>query len=650
MPLTPEESQRLQQLEDMRRLADLEQRRSMSHTVSTPPSEQESEQFKQGRQYPTAAQLGLKAADVLTFGLAPKFLGSNLSQQYRGAVKQFEESHPVASLATTVGAAAPSGMVGAPTAMAMREIGPAARAGYSAMTGAVQGGLAGAGQSRATTPGQLGQDVLFGAGMGGLSGAAMSGAGTMLGAVGSNIGQRASETIAMDAARKRLAQALMRDFPSGDTAQQVINRMSDIGPEARVFDVGENARKLADVLATIPGAARNDLRQLVDERGAEAGKRLAESAQEALGTQGKRMASTIDDLVAQRSQDAGPLYKQAYNMTINDPKGTIASLVRRADELGATKLARDIAENERVTKGMTGWTLNPKSFSDLKFNVADLDRIKQGLDTLISKQYDPVNSKYTPLGASLMGLRDKLKSETVKLTTDPKTGESVYQNALDAFSGPSSIIDAANSGRNALNRTVSADSLRRDFGNMTESEKDAFRIGAFEAIREKVGGSAAGRTEMMNLGKNFVPREKLEVLFGSPEAFQKFYKTAMAERTMKEAESLGRGAQTAGRMAEMGELNVEPALQAGEMIGNAAAGNIPAIVSKAARAWNQVQLPESTRTQLAKLLSQRTPEAQQEVFDMMETLRRMNEQRAMRAGVFGSEAAGLTSQAGKPNQ
>jgi len=654
MPLTPEESQRLQQLEDMKRLAELEQRRAMSHTVSAPVAPEESEEFKQGRQLPAWAQFGLKVGDVLGMGFPQRVMSKKGQEFTGGAIKQFEESNPVLSPLTTVAASIPSGF--GSTSIPVRgaqELTALGRMGRAAIGGATQGAISGAGQSRATTPGQYAIDILQGGALGGGTGGAGSAIGAAVGPVLTNVAERTSRTVALNEAQKRLARALMRDTPEGmDFETYVRSRMNELGPEARMFDTGENTRKLADILATIPGRARSELLETAEGRAATRGERLAASAEENLGTGGKRLASTVDDLVRTRQQDATPLYTQAYSMTVNDPSGTLSALVRRADELGATKLARDIAENEKVTRGLPGWSLTPQNvaatgnFANVqpKFNVSDLGRIKEGLDTLISKQYDAINGKYTPFGTSLMALRDKLKQETIKLTTDPKTGKSAYQDALEAFAGPSGMIDAANAGRSSLNRNVSADALRRDLQNMTESERDAFKIGVFEAIRDKVGGSSGGRTEMLNLVHNFVPREKLAVVFGSEEAFNKFYRTAAAERVMREAESMGRGSQTVGRAAEMGELDVSPTLEGLSMAGNVAAGNAPGILAGGAKMWNRVQLPENTRNQLARLLMQRGPEAQQEAFNMMETIRRMNQQRARRAAIIGSAGAGATSQ------
>jgi hypothetical protein len=191
-----------------------------------------------------------------------------------------------------------------------------------------------------------------------------------------------------------------------------------------------------------------------------------------------------------------------------------------------------------------------------------------------------------------------------------------------------------------LNRSLSADQLRKDLLKMSESEQEAARIGAFEAIRDKVGTSKAGRTEMMNLVENFVPREKLELLFGSREKFDQFYRTMIAERTMREADALGRGSQTAPRQAALGELNADVALDVGGM----ASGSPVNFITSGTRLWNQAQLPETTRNQLARLLMMRGPQAETDVFGMEAVARKLAERRARRAaGIGGVGGASATS-------
>jgi hypothetical protein len=453
-----------------------------------------------------------------------------------------------------------------------------------------------------------------------------------------NVGERASQRVALSEAQKRLIQALIRDTPPGQEFSPAAKaRLRALGVEGSILDTGVNARQLADLLATIPGRAQTELRDFVTRRAETRGERMAQAGQESLETGGKRIVSTLDDLAEQRSRDAGPLYLQLEGMSVSDPSGVIKSIVKRAEELGATRIARSLAKTQQVTRGGKGWTY--KGTESGTYNASDLANIKEGLDDLVEKETDKATGKISKLGLSYAELRNKLRSELIDSTTDPKTGQSVYKQALDAWAGPSAARDAANFGRTILNRSVSADQLRKDLAKMSESELEAFRIGAFEGIRDKVGTSKAGRTEMMNLVENFVPREKLQVAFGSLEKFDQFYRTMVAERTMREADALGLNSKTFPRQAALGELNADVALDVGGM----ASGGPMQFITGATKMWNQAQLPEKTRNQLAELLMLQGPRAEKELFDMETVARKLAERRRTRATVIGSVGGGAAS-------
>lgn len=662
MSASEEELKRLQVLRDMKRLAELQAIKAQTHAEQPTPLT-ESPEFKLGRTMPRPAQVALQAAQALSFGMIPKLTGPKTGEMVRGATTQFREDYPKSAFGIDIaGAAAPGLIAGTPTVTAAKTMAaggtpriPARtvemtipqRIGIASGTGAFEGGLQGLGYSDATTNEQLMRDILQGAGFGMVGGGGTSAVTSAVGPIVRATGSAVAPKVTIDEARKRLARALIQDAPEAygtDFSAYVQSRMRELGPEARLFDVGENTRKLADLLSTLPGRARTELIEDVQARRRTRGERMTSAAQEGLQVGGARLAATIDDLKLQREANATPLYKEAYKLTVTDPSGTLAQIVEQADRLGATKVAQQIAENDRITKGLPGWSLTPDRVSSLEFNVSDLDRIKQGLDTLIAKNYDAAEGKYTTLGQSLIGLREKLRGEVVKLTTDPKTKFSVYGQALEEYAGPSAMIDAANMGKTALNKNVSSETLRQTLAKMSDSEKEAFRIGLFESIRDKVGSSASGRTEMMNLVENFVPREKLEVAFGSPEGFAEFYKVANAERIMREAETFGRGSATAPRLMEAGEFDIEPALDFAATGGSITS---PAFLSGVARRFNQMQMPEATRNQLARLLMQRGPQAEQDVFDLENVVRVLNEQRARRAaaiGGTGGAAAGSFSQ------
>lgn len=658
MALTPEEQAELQRLE-MRRSMALQQRQALTHRGRPDVAEKtESEEFRAGRQMPRPAQTALRIANALSLGTLPKITPPKTSEIVQGATTQFGEDYPKTAFGLDVAGAMLPGAVGISAGRSVlsagaREAAEAGRAplpvvdmsggrriGTAGISGGVEGGVSAYGQSDAETKEQLLKDILYGGVFGAASGGAAAGATGIAGGVTRTAAEQVSEKAALSEAQKRLIQALLRDMPEGqDFASITAARMRALGPEGAVLDTGENVRQMADLLATLPGRAKGELQEFVEQRAMRRGERMTQAAQEGLQTGGKRLAPTLDALEIQRMQQASPLYQRLDSLFVTDPSGTMAQLVQRAEELGATSVAREIAQNQRVSANRKGWTLD----EDIKsgtFNAADLARIKEGLDSLIQKEKDPVTGRYSPLGRSRIELQNKLKNELIRLTVDPQTKESVYRQALDAYAGPSAMKDAAEYGNTVLNRSVSADELRKELAAMSESERQAAMIGAFEAIRTKVGTSKAGRTEMLNIVENFVPREKLEVLFGSPEKFQQFYRTMVAERTMREADALGLGSQTMPRQAALGELNADVVLDISEM----ASGGPAAWLSRGTRMWNQAQMPEKTRNELARLLMMRGQPAEGDLFAMENIARQLAQRRAQRAAVIGGAGSGATGE------
>ena len=91
---------------------------------------------------------------------------------------------------------------------------------------------------------------------------------------------------------------------------------------------------------------------------------------------------------------------------------------------------------------------------------------------------------------------------------------------------------------------------------MGASELEGFRIGAFEALRAKLG-KEAGQTEILKMWKEDATREKLKAIFPNERAFREFASRVAAEARMKGLDQVGRGSQTAARQYGAGDLDVE---------------------------------------------------------------------------------------------
>lgn len=477
------------------------------------------------------------------------------------------------------------------------------RAGQAAGVGALYGGVTGATGSNANSLAGMLTDGVSGAAVG----AGMGGIGTPVaaaaGAVSSNIAQRLSKTHAADFAKQKIAEALSRDaagnyFTSGagNPLSQMAARFSRLGDEAVLADAGgRSTNQLLDTLATLPGRTKEQVYNVQHRRAATAGVRMREAADRALGTQGQRLDSTVDALKIRRERDAGPLYEQLRQVDIS-PSAALTEIVRHADELGAVRLGRKIATARREP-----FTLDAQQ--PARWNMGDLDHVKRGLDDMLeSSAAKNRDGTLTQLGNAYLKLKDDLVAQLDTVTTNPQAGTSLYRHAREAFATPSALIDAGKAGLAAINRDEST--IKSMMRGMSDNEKQAFRIGAFDGLREKLG-NLGGRTNIMNMWQNQSMQEKLRPIFGSERAYRQFALSVGREMKLKEIQSVGRGSQTMARQAGAEDLGMSPMVDGAAAVSAAAKGNLLSSIGLSKKTWDQVKLPQRVRDEMGNMLLSR---------------------------------------------
>lgn len=609
-----------------------------------------SEGYKAGRAAPGALQGLLSVAQGPTFGFADEIIGGiggayktatngkPFAENYRetrdfarGAADAQEQDAPIVTGVTRAMASAPTMLLG----KAKQAVGMIPMALAAGKAGAITGGVSGLGSSDAETLGGQAIDAGVGAAAGFGLGTVAQPVAAGMGSIGGNVLSRFSDSAAMKYAKEKVAEAIVRDArgkavqanPSAPF-QQAATRFEKLGPEARVVDAGgQNTRQLLDTLTILPGQSKQATEAAIRSRQAGRADRLINRAESSLGTNGDRAAQVVDDLVRTRQQAATPLYGRLHQMEVQaDP--ALAQTLAAAEQLGAGKVARDIATAAEVP-----YTLSAQEWAQSggRLSMRDLDHMKQGIDTLIAKQTDPAG-KVSPLGFRLQGLRERLVSRL-----DEATG-GFYKQARDAFAGPSALIDATNSGRRFMVADDAA--TRKAMAGLSTSEQEAFRLGAFEALRNKLG-RPGGQTEVLGMWKDKILREKLQAIFPDERAFRQFASTASAESAMKGLESVGRGSQTAGRQYSAGDLDVPAIADAVQSISGA--GGVPGFLSAVSRNWNRVQTPEPVRDAMGQMLLSQGASGRNALMDIENEARRVVMQRARNAnalGVFtGSNAA-----------
>lgn len=455
--------------------------------------------------------------------------------------------------------------------------------------------------------------------------------GRMGGGVVRNIGERFSESTAMDAAKLKLADLLSRSGRGnyfqgggGDPLAQVEAKLMTQGPEATIAGAGgQTSKSYLDLMATLPGQAKDLVEQFIRNQQATRAKRLVTAADEALGTAGKPYTGTLDALVTEKQTISAPLYKQLEGVS-----------VRVDDELSkliqASKTAHGGAELLAELKRTTPIDISKiKTGDDIPFDA--LDKVKQALYDLAENSKGEFG-KATTLSGAYNDLRVALTNKMDAISPKDKNG-SIYKQARDAFGGPSQLEGAVKAGRNAMKEDAIkvADATK----GMGASEVEAYRIGVLQSLKDKVG-TEGGQTSLLKMWKEPATSDKLKEIFGND--YRKFASDVAREARLKEIESVGRGSQTAARLSGINEDALRNTAQAGQAVSSASQGNPLPAIGTLTKLLSQASTPETTRNEIAKLLLQKGNVAQNTVRELPERVRQYNEQLARQAAMANAIA------------
>lgn len=565
----------------------------------------------QGAKLPTAGRAFINAAQGPLFGFADEIgaagaagidmlTGRNPGMRYRdlytryrdvarGASEQYQRDNPIMAPVGQVAASLP--LFGITRAFE-QALPAASRIGVvrnAAITGGAMGALGGAGDAETMA------DVPASAGLGALTGAAasgvMSGVGQGVGAIGTNVRARFSDKTAGDLARERLATALVRDDYG---TQQAAARLRKLGPEATLADAGgRNTRDLLDTMATMPGRTGDRVESMIRSRQVGRPERIVEGA--AGLAAGRQLPAELAALTKQQADNAGPIYNAIRDIPV------------AADDRLQRILQRPVIQ-DAIAQARVAAANADEVLPDIKAGEAVpmmvWDRIKRGLDDVIGLKKRGVDAG-TANNAAKSTLSDAVRTKQELLSVlDDLVPD--YKLARNAFSGPAALKDAMEEGR-SLFATRPLD-LREMLNGMTVSERDAFRVGAAQALREKVG-TESGQTAILKFWKEPATRERLQAVFPNTRTFREFEAALLGEGRLKLLEQVGRGSQTASRQARMDDEGAAFLRDAVD-IGSAAKGNPMGVLSAVRNLYGRTVMPEPVRDQIGQMLLQRGPQAQ----------------------------------------
>ena len=470
--------------------------------------------------------------------------------------------------------------------------------------------------------------------MGGMLGPVFQGGAKAAGAVGGNIAQRVSESSAAEAAKLKLAEVLSKSGVgslfepggAGNALSQIEAKLSKLGPEATLVDAsGQPTKTLLDTLATLPGQTKTLVEQLIRNRQATRPERIMTAADEALGTGGAGYKTTLDALVKQKQTEAAPLYKQIENLSVKvDPE--LNKLLQ-----AAPKAHGGYEELSQLNRQTPIDLSKIKPGDDIPFDA--LDKVKQALYDLADKSKGEFG-KPTNLSRSYDQLRIDLTNKMDKLSPkDPTTNESIYKMARDAFAGPSQLEGAVKAGRTAMKTDeIGVSELTKD---MSASELEAFRVGALQSLRDKVG-TEAGQTSLLKMWKEPATSGKLKEIFGTD--YRQFAASVAKEARLKEIEQTGRGTKTAQRLLAAGELDTGDVMQAGQAVASASQGNAAPLINTVMNLGKKISTPEQTRNEMAKLLLEKGPFAMRTLRELPLAVKQFNEAQARNAALANTLA------------
>lgn len=574
----------------------------------------------------------------------------------RGVQDQYKQDYPITSIATQLAASAPAiafnplgrgvaagagaisprlGQMVSPAAGSLMGAGERmARAGAS---GFGYGAVSGAGESTADSFLGITEDAAKSGALSAGLGIGTQGVTSAIGAAGRQILPRISDTVAGDYAKQKVAEAIARDatgevFESGSSnaANRAAARLRTLGPEARVVDAsGQNTRQLLDTTATLPGKTKNLVERAIKDRQISRADRMTDAASFMNG--GNRYTATLESLNEVQQRAASPIYGQLETATISRTD-VLDNLMSRP----VFKQAIEQANLNRLNRGLPAIlddAGNVKGGLGFRF----WDELKKGLDDVIGGIKrgggDTNQAKNTLAGA--------LDTKTTLVNEINRQTGGKYRAALDAWSGPAALKDAMEEGLSAFNKKPAE--LRQMMTELTESERNAFRTGLFESMRDKLG-TRAGQNSILNLDVDRTTREKLMSVFPSERAYRQFLTRVLSESRMKGLESVGRGSQTAPRLAGMVDMDISPLLSTQQAVTGAVTASPTSFLAGVNGLLGRVQTPEPVRDQIGQLLLSRNPNDVRALGGLLDQINAQRARNSSLIGGFSGQPAGLLNQ------
>lgn len=535
---------------------------------------------------------------------------NNVMKWQKDQDKSEQEKHPIASDIGTVagfaGGMAPAKAIGV-AATGLDALKAAAKT--NAAIGGAVGGINGIGYSQGNIGDRLesgAEGAALGAGAGAIMPAALQGIGKIAGKFVSPILSRFTVPTE-DQAIQKMAGNITRDNinPADLTTQ-----LAGMGKEGTIADIGgANTQGLGRTIVGLPGQGKEAATDFLNQRQAGQGSRIADSLNSNLGINSNYYDAEAASLAQQKK--AVPLYQEAFqaNQSVSSP--AISRILDTPAGQSALKKAATFMQNDMSLMGVPDpelaeqaklvGTYQPGGIaSGLKLRT--LDYVKQALDDQIGGLYRTGANKEAN---SINSLKNNLL--TALDNSDQATTGGKYAQARAIWAGEARSQEALDMGRSFINEDATI--TNRNLNALPQGEKEMFRIGAAQALRDKVANTPysadAGKNifgDPAELYGSQAKRERVQALFPDQVSFNNFENQMKNEATMYQTRAnVTQGSRTAPMAAEMadaGGVDMGHIIEAAK--GNVGGGLIKMGINAANKLFDKYQFPEEVRNSIAQ--------------------------------------------------
>ena len=367
---------------------------------------------------------------------------------------------------------------------------------------------------------------LVGAGAGGVLGGAAPAA---VGAIKSGV-NRVRSTVSDKAARDIAdIKALQTIEEANMTPEKVISGLDETRAsgvtDSMIPDVaGDATRGLARGASTVSGEGRGVAQKALDERAANMGDEIANDVGNVLAG-GKSATDALDEIATRQAANAGNDYDAAFNIDGGPVRVEVDDQLKRLFSLPAfdeaVEQARNLAKFDGVEIPSADDLIKGGRIDDL--SLQELHYVKMGLDEVMG--LGKRGQAKTSIGRGTERKLKEARAEFIGILDDAAPnidGESAYKTARNKFAGDARLREAIEDGEGFFK--MKPDELEAKVGKMTDSEKEAFRIGVAQAVRNSVDNTA----DLADAGKKIFGNKRqkklLRAAFPDDETFNAFEK------------------------------------------------------------------------------------------------------------------------------